>query len=193
MTTRTEPTAPSHSLILGELVHRAVAEIAGGDLGRPATEIVETCWPIAIRLSRARPLGTRARAAKLTVASLTAVYIRYFLPPKGWTLLAAELDLGGDGRVDLAWSGPRDEILFDEVKVAAALGQRGDDGPGRRQAARYAANGSRRCGDRFAGVRLVLLGAPRHSMLVGPGDRLRRLADTEFWFERDEPGGEAAR
>jgi hypothetical protein len=146
---------------------------------------VAACWPIAIHLLPSGSLGPRTRAGRLTVASLAAVYVTCFLPPDGWTLVGVEQELGDAGRVDLVWRGPAGELLYDELKLAATLAPpTGGDGPGRRQSARYAAHGSLEHGARFAGVRLILLGAPRHSMLVGPGGRLRRLTDTPYWFER---------
>jgi hypothetical protein len=146
---------------------------------------VAACWPIAIHLLPSGSLGPRTRAGRLTVASLAAVYVTCFLPPDGWTLVGVEQELGDAGRVDLVWRDPAGELLCDELKLAATLAPpTGGDGPGRRQSARYAAHGSLEHGARFAGVRLILLGAPRHSMLVGPGGRLRRLTDTPYWFER---------
>jgi hypothetical protein len=182
-----------YRMSVGKLAHRTVAEVAGGDLSRSTRETVAECWPVVIRLAPAGSLGARTRAARITAASLAAVYVRFFLPPPGWTLTAVEAQLADDGRVDLVWVSSEGTVVFDELKLAGTSGRSGGDGPDRRQAARYSAYGSRIHGERFGGVRLVMLGAPRHSMLVGPGARLCRLSDSPLWFERGDADREAQR
>lgn len=177
------PDTESYQRMVGTLTHRAVADIAGRGPGLTDEELASQAWTTARELVRAQPeLGSRSRAARLVIATSAAVYVRCFLPPAPWSLSGAEVEIEG-GRIDLVWTAPDTSVVYDELKLAGALGRPTGQGPTSRQTARYSAHGLATHGERFAGVRLVLLGAPRHSMLIGPGDRLRRLADTPFWFE----------
>jgi hypothetical protein len=171
-----------YDLIVGEQAHRAVAAIArlGRRAGMPALE--EAAWEVAGELmAKHRDLGLRARAGRLVVGSAAAVYARVFLPPASWTLRDAEVDIEG-GRLDLVWDTDDARVVYDEVKLVGSLDRPRGEGRTSRQVRAYLAHGNITHGDAFGGVRLVLLGAPRHSMLIGPGERRARLVDTPLWF-----------
>lgn len=173
----------TYDTTVGELAHLAIAQIAAIGRAEGQGDLGPRAWSIAGELVRGRPqLGYRSRAARLSVASAAAVYAGYFLPPAGWHLIGSEIEIPG-GRLDLGWRSEDDLIIYDEIKLAASQGSKRGDGPTSRQVARYAAYGVAEHGAQFAGVRLILLGTPRRSMLVGPGDRLVRLTDTALWFE----------
>lgn len=127
-----------------------------------------------------RPMQRQAKAARQRVAGLAAVYYRNFLPPADWVFLGAELPLRG-GRVDLAWELPDRRVIVDELK-AVGYSDRLLLPETRVQVERYLAAGAERWGGRFAGMRLIALGAPYHSLYV-PNLRDRvALADTAFFF-----------
>jgi len=177
--------------ITGALAHLTIADIAR--LSRTATEpeLLERAWSLAGTLVRDAGLGSRARCCRLEIAGAAGVYVRYFLPPVSWTLVGSEVEID-DGRLDLVWA-TEGAVLYDELKLTAGHGLPTGEGPTRRQAARYSVHGSATYGERFAGVRLVLLGAPRHSQLIGPGAALQRLIDTPFWFALGRTAKEATR
>lgn len=127
-----------------------------------------------------RPMRRQPKAGRQRVAGLAAVYYRAFLPPADWTFLGAELPLGA-GRVDLAWELPDARVVVDELK-AIGYSDRLLAPETRAQVERYLDAGAERWGDRFAGVRLIALGAPYHSLYL-PNVRERiALDETEFFF-----------
>jgi hypothetical protein len=176
---------------VSERAHRVIALAAAECHPLGATDLHEVAWELTGRVLAATPITQRTRSARLMIAGHAAVYLRYFIPPASWRFLGAELELGPGARADGAWESA-EGVLVDEVKLAATLARPGGEGPARRQAARYSALAAARWGDRFVGARLVFLGGPRYSLLVGPGDRLRRLVDTPYWFEGTTVSGEVA-
>ncbi len=164
---------------VGRAAHRVIGELAARrDL--TAAELVELAWERAADAVAEAELGRRSRAARLTVAGAAAVYLRRFLPPPGWQFLGAELRFESGARADLGWEA--DRVLLDELKLVSARGVPLGEGPTARQAAAYAEAGRARYGARFAGVRLLFLGAPGRSRLVLPGGRELPLADTAYEF-----------
>lgn len=172
-----------YDLVVGHAVHKVIGSVAllGREAG--ATRLREVAWTTAgdLLADPSKKLGLRKRAAQLVVASTAAVYARIFLPPCDWTLLGTEVAIDG-GRIDLVWRVDDGRVVYDELKLGGSLDL--PRGPGRtsRQVHAYADHGLAAHGAAFAGVRLCLLGAPRQSLLIGPGAAVRRLIDTELWF-----------
>jgi hypothetical protein len=181
--TEMEPAAPGsrYAMDLGSITHALVGYLATECRTRTGPELGRLLWAAAGRLATAERFGRRARTARMSAAGAAAVYHRYFLPPPAWRLIGVELDIEG-GRIDLGWELEASTVVFDELKLAFGRSRPRGFGPTTRQARNYLAHGKVTFGERFAGVRVLLLGAPRHSMLVGPGDQLRRLSDTPLWF-----------
>lgn len=176
-----EPAAPDYAVQLGSITHLLIGLLARDLRGLTAEAVLSEIWAAAGRLATRDRFGSRARAARITAAGAAATYYRYFMPPATWLLAGVEVEIEA-GRIDLAWQSPDGVVVFDELKLASGRGRARGAGPTDRQTRRYLAHGDASLGDRFGGVRLVLLGAPRHSMLVGPGALLRRLPDTALWF-----------
>jgi len=183
-----DPLAPDPRLdtpwrLVGAATHRAIGRLvedpaawSDGDLDRRASLL-------AGRLLAEHPEAPLRRQARRQVARDAAAYARWFLPPAGWTLLGSEVPLGDAGRVDVAWRTGDGEVVYDEVKRAATA-----DAPSPswvRQALRYAAHGRGAHGDAFAGVRLILLGAPRSSRLITGHGASQPLPGTALWFGPD--------
>ena len=183
---RADPSGPpeAYAIALGAVAHRLVGLLATEYRHLTGPALLAELWSAAGRLATTERFGRRARAARMGAAGAAAVYQRYFLPPADWTLIGVEVAIDG-GRLDLAWELPGSTVVFDEVKLAFGRSRAGGNGPTDRQVRRYLAHGDATFGERFGGVRLLRLGAPRTSMLVGPGSRLRRLADTTLWFGQE--------
>lgn len=170
----------SYEAIVGRTAHILVGLAATHRSERP-DELRERIWQASGRLIRLHPeLRMRARAARISAAGAAAVYARFFMPDERWSLAGNEVEIP-DGRIDLVWHGTEGHVLYDELKVALGRAQASGDGPTRRQAARYLAHGTRTHGEHFAGVRVLLLGAPRHSLLL-TGESIVPLETTELWF-----------
>lgn len=179
-TSAAEP-VQEHATALGSVAHQLIAELVTDLRDRDEPAVLIDLWARAGRLATRERFGSRARAARISAAGAAATYRRYFLPTPDWTILGVELPIDG-GRVDIAWEGPGSVIVFDEIKLAFGRSRARGAGPTDRQVRGYLAHGEAAFGERFGGVRLLLLGAPRYSMLIGPGSQLRRLSETALWF-----------
>lgn len=174
----------AYAVSLGTITHALVGCLATECRGLAGAGLGAALWSAACGLATVERFGRRARAARMSAAGAAAVYHRYFLPPPEWTLTGCEVDIEG-GRIDLVWELEGSTVIFDELKLAFGRSRPRGVGPTDRQVRRYLAYGHATYGERFGGVRLLLLGAPRHSRLVGPGSQLRLLSDTSLWFGRE--------
>lgn len=173
-------TEPTFRLEVGVRVGLVIAGLAAGNRRNLGYHLGEVLLEATNAVFTERPMRRQAKAGRQRVAGLAAVYYRNFLPPAGWTLLGAELPLGS-GRVDLAWELPDARVVVDELK-AIGYSDRLLVAETRAQVERYLDAGCERWGERFAGVRLIALGAPYYSLYL-PNLRERIALDqTEFFF-----------
>lgn len=177
---RIDSAAPTFSAEVGVRVGLVIANLAATNRRNLGYDLGEVLLAATNDVFAQHPMRGRARAGRQRVAGLAAVYYRNFLPPADWTFLGAELALG-TGRVDLAWELPDERVIIDELKaVGYSEGLLVPET--RAQVERYLTAGAERWGERFAGVRLIALGAPYHSLYV-PNIRERvALADTDLFF-----------
>lgn len=142
---------------VGRRVHRVIAHLAAaGDAATPdeILDVVREMW-------RRDPVGgSVASSARLRCSTAASVYLHRFMP-RGWELLGHEVVLE-EAVADLVWCTP-DAVVIDEVKTGEA---NLDQPKVADQARRLAAGGRARWGDRFVGVRLLPLGAPRRASVV---------------------------
>lgn len=142
---------------VGRRVHRVIAHLAvAGDAATPdeILDVVREMW-------RRDPVGgSVASSARLRCSTAASVYLHRFMP-QGWELVGHEVAL--DGAVaDLVWRSAG-AVLVDEVKTGEA---NLDQPKVADQVRRLAGGGAAMWGERFVGVRLVPLGAPRRSTVV---------------------------
>lgn len=156
---------------VGTVTHAVCAELADRARNLTPGEVAELTIAAAGRLV-VNSVASRKRAVWFEAVGHASLYLRCLVPPAGWELLGAEHATGG-GNVDLAWEHPTFGVVYDELKTTGHGGVT-DPGPAYvAQAARYAAAGTERHGDRFLGTRLVVLGGLRASRLVlGDGTAL---------------------
>ena len=174
----------SSASAIGRIVHLLVAESVNAGIYRvSAQELRDFIWLRTADLATSQSFGRAVRSARVAIAGHTAVYLRRFAPPFGWSLLGSEIDLGSAGRADLGWISPDDRILLDELKFAGGIHVPVGDGPTRQQARRYAVAAVGRWGERFIGVRVVLLGAPRRSFFIRPDLKETPLLSSPYWFD----------
>jgi len=111
------------------------------------------------------PQGSRHSLKQRLITSV-ATYFRFFLPEESWSVAGCELRCGAC-RFDVVWNAPTGEIMVDEIK-ASRLQTRPERLAVEEQLERELAAGFGEWGSRFAGIRLIWLGAPLHSVLVHP-------------------------
>ena len=166
----------------GALVHRLVGELLteqrtappSGELFEHACQLVlENPFPGCERLGVQRIVGMTRVALDLALS---------------WDFMGCEVS-AGSGRVDLVWGQPlTGSVLIDELK-AAGVGAVIDDATTHAQVLRYLNWGIRAFGDRFAGLRLLALSAPRRSLLFTPDapNSPKRLIETALWSSASIP------
>lgn len=93
------------------------------------------------------------------------VWIDRFDPPPAWTLSAVEPVIGNT-RPDLAWCTPDARVWFDEIKSGDASRRIGEQAVGHARAA------AELLGERFGGVRLIVL-AERRCIELNADGRVR--------------------
>ena len=161
------------SATVGRITHqvvqdlvRVVPSLSRHQLGEELLERVRT----QVREAKInRQPQARGRAVGMAVRYLTG-----FAAPAGWSVLGTELAVDG-GRVDVAWAHADGRVMFDEIK--GVRGQHYGLTTGQlAQVTRHCAAGEARFGDRFVGVRVVMVMNTAHSVLVTPGGGLVPLA-----------------
>ena len=158
------PVSADRPTDVGTVVHAAAAALADEARSLAPGEVADLVIATAGRLV-VNKVASRRRAVWFEAVGHASLYLRCLVPGAEWTFLGAEHATGG-GPVDLAWEHPYLGVVYDELKTT---GHGGVTDPGDAyvaQAARYAAAGSERHGDRFLGVRLIVLGGLRASRLV---------------------------
>lgn len=149
---------------VGTVVHAVAAALADEARDLDPHDLAARVVAVAGRLV-VNKVASRRRAVWFEAVGHASLYLRCLVPGTGWAFLGAEVATAG-GPVDLAWEHPALGVLYDELKTTGHGGVT-DPGPAYvAQAARYAAAGTERHGDRFLGVRLVVLGGLRASRLV---------------------------
>lgn len=144
---------------VGTLTHRLVAATLE-KWGTGAT--VENLLASSTRLKVQRAPVYR-QSLVTSASTLAATYFRAFKPEKS-KFLGAEIFVGSRP-VDLLWESRSGQFWIDEIKSGLAKGFSARAGA-RSQANHHYENGLNEFGDRFAGVRVVLLRSPRNSYWV---------------------------
>jgi len=157
------PGTPHDGRQLGWGVHRVVARLLAANKRRPsAGEILES---VVLDPTLAEP-HVYGLAARQRLITATAVYFRLFAPGPEWQFLDREVPVGRRS-LDLVFEHARAGVRADELKSATGHSLLGSEELDE-QLSDELAGGKRRYGDRFAGVRVVLLGAPSQSFLARP-------------------------
>lgn len=162
--------------LIGSLTHRLIGTLvplARGasniEIGRLLTEHLASAVPADRRLGN-------IQAARSRVAGMTSMYLQQVAPGPHIKFLGAEI-AANTGRIDLAWECPTLGVFVDELKTwrhaLATL-----DRETVQQIDRYRTFGSARFGPRFAGVRLLPLGALPQSLWITPDGITHRLDDS---------------
>lgn len=154
----------------GIACHQVIASLADQRPPSPLT-LSRAARRAADELTRA----TYRQAVYQQLVTAAAVYYRLFGLPPSWSLTSLERPLTADtGRVDLVWSSP-EGVLIDEIK-SGFVSSRETRHELDEQVARYHRAGGVEFGDRFIGVRAIILTAPRRSFLE-PRDGSRQRLD----------------
>ncbi len=155
----------------GEAPHRLIAEFVAAGLRAPSP--VELLERVAQHPTVHADAVVYRQAAKQTLATTLAIYFRYFAYPTSWRLVGCELP-AGRCRFDLVFERPDGKLVADELKTGRVEHAAARDAL-EAQLRRELTGGQQRWGDRFAGVRVILLGAPRRSFFAhcdGPREAL---------------------
>lgn len=162
--------------LIGSLTHRLIGTLV--PLTRGASNI-ETGRLLAEHLADAVPADRRLgniQAARSRVAGMTSMYLQQIAPGRHVQFLGAEI-AANTGRIDLAWECPTLGVFFDELKtwrhVLPTL-----DRDTVQQIDRYRTFGNARFGSRFAGVRLLPLGALPQALWITPDGLTHRLTES---------------
>jgi hypothetical protein len=111
--------------------------------------------------------GVHRQAARQWLMSTACLYFRLFGLPAEWNLLGTELR-GPSCVFDLVWRNESTgRVLVDELKTGKAADLIGGEQLDT-QLDRQRADGVALYGERFEGIRLLILAAPRRSFLVAP-------------------------
>jgi hypothetical protein len=150
--------------LLGQAIHAVVSDL----LTAGVRELDQDQLFAAVashHLILAQPVSER-HFFKQRVITGVASYFRFFLPPPSWKLLGCEVPEGVCS-FDLVWETPEREIFVDEIK-AGRLATRIEREAVEGQLARELAAANCKWLSRFAGIRLLWIGAPLHAVLVRP-------------------------
>jgi len=162
---------------VGTVTHAVAALLADEARTLSDGEIADRVVAVAGRLV-VNKVASRRRAVWFEAVGHASMYLRCLVPPSGWALIGAEHPSGA-GPVDLAWEHPLLGVVYDELKTTGHGGVTDPGSANVAQAARYAAAGAERHGDRFLGVRLIVLGGLRASRLVHGDGATRALAGSD--------------
>lgn len=159
----------------------------GGDRGRAVHDLIgellaTTRAPSPERIAaivaahgllRDRPVIHR-QAIKQSLETAIAAYFARFAPCELWDFVGASVRLASC-EFDLIWRDSRNgQLLADELKTGL-FGLRFVERNLERQVERQLRAGASACGDRFAGVRAIVLGEPWRSFLARPDGRREPL------------------
>src|SRR5262249_41108778 len=107
------------------------------------------------------------QAARQWLMSTASLYLRLFALPSDWDLLGAEVR-GPSCVFDLVWrNASTGRVLADELKTGKAADLVGGEQL-HAQLDRQRQDGATLFGERFDGIRLLILAAPRRSFFVAP-------------------------
>lgn len=161
----------------GVAVHALVAELAALPDQPPAPESIASH---AARHSRAIAKAAYRGALYQRLLTGASLYFRLFSLGPDWVCAGHELQLPHGGRLDLLWRHHDGDYLIDEIKTKA-LGTRAEQLALEEQLARYLRIGRLNYTERFAGVRVLILGAPRRSFLAAPDATRTPIAWERTW------------
>jgi hypothetical protein len=152
----------------GRRVHQAIGRLLDAGVRAPASiDVIALARDIVCEPGLA---VVRRQAAIQRLATTTASYFRFFALDETWTYLGSELT-AKDCRFDFVFEGADGTIVVDELKSGGAA----DRGARRlfdEQIDRQVDAGTAKWCERFLGVRVLLLAAPRASFLARPdGER----------------------
>jgi hypothetical protein len=147
----------------------------GRSVGRGVHQVIQALLEIGLRTPSptelfasvaAHPLAQHALTYKLAARQrLVTLASCYFNTPSfarpGWVLLATEAPTGAGDFFDAVWQTPDDRIVVEEIKSNRDIDA--EDPALLDQVRRYATAAEQKWGDRFAGVRVLILTAPRSS------------------------------
>jgi hypothetical protein len=162
---------------LGCITQKLIADLCRtGTPDSPAAIIRQA----AVRVRDEQPATSLVSATQI-VALRASAYLRWLRPsPDTWRLLGEEATVG-EGRVDLLWSDRDGRLLADELKMASNRRQVLDRDT-RTQLARYTRDLHEATGDRYLGLRVITLSAPRRSLFVYTDEHYGPLDRSPFWF-----------
>ena len=146
---------------LGRGAHQVVQD-ALLDGVRTAEPRIVTAFVARHQFLQLAPTYRRSSFARLSQA--LSVYMRFFVPGAGWTLLGCEVVLG-DHVADVAWRDPSGLVILDELKAERSKATY--PSAARRQVEALAKAGRERYGDEFGGVRYLPLRTPGLAQWLG--------------------------
>ena len=163
------PVSADRPTDVGTVTHAVIGYLADEARALDQYEVADRVIAVAGRMVVNR-VASRRRAVWFEAAGHASLYLRCLVPPQPWALIGVEHP-AGTGPVDLAWEHPLLGVMYEEIKTT---GHGGVTDPGPEiveQCLRYARAGQAEHGDRFVGVRLVVIGGLQASRLVTPDGR----------------------
>lgn len=155
--------------MVGRIIHNTIAYFAGrGQMTPSAAELISAATDALAGMGL-----NEARAHQQNIAGAVAVYFRKLLPPPGWVFRGAEMHLG-DGRVDLAWTGPGGQILLDEIKTGHP--RQLETSRTREQVHDYLVSARAIWPDVLRGLRLLSTAEPSRSVFIDADGLIRPLS-----------------
>lgn len=148
----------------GRRVHGAVGRLLEAGVRAPGSlEVIALARDIVCEPGLA---VVRRQAAIQRLATCTAAYFRLFVLDETWAYIGAEIG-AGRCRFDFVFEGVDASIVADELK-SGKVADRGERRLFDEQITRQLDAGAAKWGDRFLGIRALLLAAPRASFLARP-------------------------
>lgn len=156
---------PLSGSAIGQAAHQVIARLLREGVREPSPEVL-------FRAVASHPVCQNApvyrQAARQRLTAAVAVYFRFLLPDAGWGLVGDEVQLEG-ARLDLLWEHRSGRVRADELKAGRAV-QAVEAQSLAAQLARQLEAGAAAYGERFVGVRVLVLAAPSHSFEVTSAD-----------------------
>jgi len=147
----------------GEVAHRIIGEFVQSGIYLPTPAQIAAV--VANHPETKRAVVYR-QAARQRLATAVSLYFRLFGPDPTWELLGVEVS-ASRSRFDLVWELLRGRVIADELKTGLFITP--DEATAlHAQVERLRSAGVRKYGEQFAGVRVLLLSAPRLSYLAAP-------------------------
>jgi hypothetical protein len=157
-------------------VEERTGEVLARVLGRPVTPSILDMLTVTADVIRAHRLPARTAAGRQNVVQLASVYLREFAPPAPWRFAGQAGAGAASPLAGLRWTRPDGQILIDVIR-----GTRFDqpllDRATSALIAALSAEGTAEHGQRFIGVRVLALAAPRLSRLYGEDGQFHPLPD----------------